>query len=350
MLPEPMRARSIPALIVLAFVASAALALAQEPPDPGRLRAAAEDFDEGARLFKLKQFEEAAERFESADRLAPSAAPLGNAIRARRAAKQNARAATLSALALARYPEDKAIEELATKTIHELEKQLHRAEVSCRPGCTLLLDNKIAASDSVSSFSLFVEPGPHALVAGWSGGRARTAKFEAKKGVSEPISFEAPPLPAASASGPAATAAPTTTAALPPPGPSASAPGASTGGLPPWVFLVGAGATVVVGGLAIWSGVDTQSNPGPDNVRLACAGKTRDCDLFQQGLAHERRTNVLLVTTGVLGVATGVVGGLFTDWKGGGKGGGEARGPGVRSVGASIDAQRGMSFGLGGVF
>jgi hypothetical protein len=348
MLPEPMRARPIPALIVLAFVASAALALAEEPPpDPGRLRAAAEDFDEGARLFKNKQFEEAAERFESADRLAPSAAPLGNAIRARRAAKQNARAATLSALALARYPDDKAMEELGTKTIRELEKQLHRAEVSCRPGCTLLLDGKIAASDSVTAFSLFVEPGPHSLVAGWSGGRAKTERFEAKKGISEPIAFEAPPAPepSASAAGPASAAPPGSA----PPIASTGEPGAS-GGLPPWVFFVGAGATVVVGGLAIWSGIDTQSNPGPDNVRLACAGKTRDCDLFQQGLAHERRTDGLLIATGVLGVATGLVGGFFTDWKGGGKGGSEARGPGIRSVGASIDAQRGMSFGLGGVF
>jgi hypothetical protein len=83
------------------------------------------------------------------------------------------------------------------------------------------------------------------------------------------------------------------------------------------VFWVGAGLTAVAGGTTIWSGLDTLSNPGKDRVKNECKTGDTDCPAYQEGLAHQRRTNVLIGVTAGLGVATAVVGLLATDWSGG---------------------------------
>lgn len=280
---------------------------AQEP-DPQQLRKAADAFDEGTRAFKSGRFEEAADLFETADRLAPNASALGNAIRARRSAKQGAKAATLAATALARFPDDAPLRDLAQGVLKANERLYFRVKVSCQPACSLVVDEKVFGSQSQLSAVIFLDPGEHTIKAGWSQGRTRTASIQAQKGGSDAVSLEAPPLPPP----PASSSAPP-----PPPPPASSAPvvePAPSTGLSPWFFIAGVGATVVVGGLATWSGLDTLSNPGPDRVRDACAGKSRDCPLFKEGLDKERRTNTLLVVTGVVGVATGVVA-YFTDWK-----------------------------------
>jgi hypothetical protein len=78
---------------------------------------------------------------------------------------------------------------------------------------------------------------------------------------------------------------------------------------------VGAAAFVGLGIATIWSGIDTQKNPGPDAVRAACQGKGTSCPEYQLGLAHQTRTNVLVGVTAVTGAAT-VVLGIFTNWRG----------------------------------
>jgi hypothetical protein len=72
--------------------------------------------------------------------------------------------------------------------------------------------------------------------------------------------------------------------------------------------FVGAGATVVLGGLTIWSGLDTQAaredydqNPTPEGL--------------DEGRGKQRRTNLLLGVTAAVGVATGVIALWFTEWK-----------------------------------
>ena len=297
------RARSV----VMALVAGALVAAAvrAEEPDPQRLQKAADAFDEGARAFKSGRFEEAADLFETADRLAPNPAALNNAIRARRAAKQGAKAATLAAAALVRFPDEATLRDLAQSVLKANEKLYHRVKVSCQPACSLVIDDKVFGAEPLPTAVIFLEPGAHTVVAGWSEGRTRSASVQAQKSGSETLNFEAPPLP------PPPPPASSSEAPPPPPPPVVVPP--STG-LSPWFFLAGAGATLVAGGLATWSGLDTLSNPGPDRVRELCAGKSRSCPAFQEGLSKEQRTNTLLVVTGVVGVATGVVA-LFTDWK-----------------------------------
>jgi hypothetical protein len=88
--------------------------------------------------------------------------------------------------------------------------------------------------------------------------------------------------------------------------------------LNPLYFYIGAGATAVLGGVTIWSGIDTVNNPGKDRVRDTCQhGTQASCDsVFNQGKNAELRTNVLIGATSVVGVATAVIGIFFTDWKG----------------------------------
>jgi hypothetical protein len=64
----------------------------------------------------------------------------------------------------------------------------------------------------------------------------------------------------------------------------------------------------------IYSGVDTLENPGPDAVREACAGQGTSCALYQEALAKQTRTNILIgasVGAGVLSLATAV---FLTEW------------------------------------
>ena len=86
-------------------------------PSPERIKAAAEEFDRGRRADLAKDFEQAAQLFENAYRDAPSKETLRLAIRARRDAKQLARAATLAAMVQARYPDDAASMQYAKETL-----------------------------------------------------------------------------------------------------------------------------------------------------------------------------------------------------------------------------------------
>ncbi len=294
--------------LALALVATPLSARAEG--DPAKLQAAAEEFDEGTKAFKRKDYEEAAAHFEAADRYAPSPAALGNAIRARRSAKQHARAATLSQLALTRHPDEKGLADLARGIVAAHEKQLQRVDVSCKPACALVLDGKVASGE-VTSFVIFLDPGSHNLAAGWSADRSRTVRLEASKGGVDKVDLEAPPEPPKPAEAPAEPRVEPTAAPPPPPPP----PPAPTKPLDPWVTYAGAGATAVLLGASIWSGLDTKSSPGTQKVRDACGNRRPDCDsLYDQGKSKELRTNVLFGVTALVGVATGVAAAGFTNW------------------------------------
>lgn len=321
------------AALTAAVLLSASIAAADPAaPDPAKIQAASEAFDEGSKAFKARDYDAAALAFEAADRAAPSPAALANAIRARKLGKQLARAATLAAAAMARYPSEKEIQDISEGLLQTADKQLHRVTVSCKPDCSLLIDGKVATGEPVSVFVAYVDPGSHSFVAGWSGDRKKTAPITATAGGIESLDLVAPELPktapAASSAGdkgtpPAAGSVDSGTKTAPGPAASAGGEGAirppevAKGGLPPWVVFLGGGATVILGGVATWSGLDTQQNPGPDAVRAACAGQPSDCPLYQKGLDKERRTNILFGATAGAAVVTGVVAIFFTDWSGG---------------------------------
>lgn len=78
--------------------------------------------------------------------------------------------------------------------------------------------------------------------------------------------------------------------------------------MPLWVTLGAAGATAAVGGVLIWSGIDTldgvpdyEMNPTPEKLA--------------DGQAREERTNWLIGATSALAVTTALLA-IFTDWSG----------------------------------
>jgi len=290
----------------------------REAPDAERLKTAADEYDAGRRAFKLRDFEKAAIHFENADRDAPSAEALLGAMRARAEAQQKARAATLAALGLSRHPDDKAIGELAKQIIAAAQPLFHKAVVNCSPACTVVVDNKVMPFAEGTTAVLYVEPGAHTIIAGWSGKRRSAKELTAVAGGQTQLSFS-PPVEKTDVEASATAQARVDAASRPEvdedtSGTQAPESAAKKGGLPPAVFFAGLGVTVVLGGATILSGIDTQKNPGPDRVRSECSDT--NCELYQDGLSKQRRTNALLVATGVTGLATAVIGLFLTDFGG----------------------------------
>jgi ABC-type Fe3+ transport system permease subunit len=83
----------------------------------------------------------------------------------------------------------------------------------------------------------------------------------------------------------------------------------ASGGLSPAWFWIGVAATALAGGATVLSALDTASKN--DDF----AADRSNVDASNAGRAAERRTVLLGVTSGVLAVATGVVGAFFVTWK-----------------------------------
>jgi tetratricopeptide (TPR) repeat protein len=132
--------------------------------------------------------------------------------------------------------------------------------------------------------------------------------------------IELAPLPQqlmAAAVAPPAVAEPTPLPeqALAPARPAAAA--ARSRGLPPWVFIGGAGASVALGGLSVWSGLNTRAHDDA-YVDYAASPRAVPADAkraYDRAYSAQTRTNVLLASTLVVAAASGLIGLVFTDWQ-----------------------------------
>jgi len=297
-------------LSLVAMMSWSAMAMAAAP-DAERLKTAAEEFDAGRRAFKIRDFENSAAHFENADRDAPSPEALQSAMRAWKEGNQPARAATLAALGLSRYPEPGLFSNYARQLLASVEKSLNKVSIACTPECSVIVDNKVMPFAESSASVFYVEAGPHTVVAGWPDNRHQSQQVTGAPGGSTNLAFEAPPV----AEKPPPAIVATTTGAEPA---ADVAPPETSKPLPPYVFFVGAGVTAVLGGVTIWSGIDTINNPGKDAIARNCAppNNNTSCPEYQLGIQHQTRTNVLIAATGVAGLATAALGVFFTDWAG----------------------------------
>jgi hypothetical protein len=323
-----MRSRFLVAAFAL-LLSGTSLAQSSGGPSAEDVKKAGDEFDLGKRSYKSKNWVEAAEHFEAADSLAPSAVALEWAMKARDKADQDDRAATLASIIMTRYPDQSKNAEALVKRTRQ---KLGEVKVHCEPACGLVIGTKLVPGGPATDRTLFLTPGPAELRASWSGGRSKSAPVQPAKGSSVEVSFTAPPEDKTPATEPAATGA----GAVATGGSNAASNGSSgsssssskppeedkqkldTGsGLPPAVFFIGAGLSVIAGGVTVWSGLDAQNNPGKDKVREDCAGLGEDCPTYQDGLDRQRRTNILLGVTGGLSLTTIVIGAFFTNWSGG---------------------------------
>ena len=315
--------RGLAIALVGTLVTSTSFAYAEEPPSADRLKSAADEYDRGRRAFLADDFDGAAVHFESAFRDAPRAETIRLAIRARRKAKQLARAATLAAVAQQKYPGDPPTAQLAKETLDEAGPALQEYLVDCNADCAIAADGRVVSQSDAQKHRIYLEPGPHELGVSFKlGGVAK--HIDAKKGGRETLAFEAPPPPKVE---------PVVVPITAPVG-REKPPPASTKPLPPIVFFIAAGVTVAVGAATVVSGIDAKNNPGVDAVRRDCAGKDESCRTYQDGRSAQTRTNVLLGVTIGAAVITGVVGVFFTQWSSSPVSVGGAPIPGGGTVGA----------------
>lgn len=280
-------------------------ALAESQPTPTQIREAAEAFDRGREAYKAEDYVTAAEQFERADAKAGSPIALEYAIRSRDRALQLDRAATLAALVAKRYPENVALQKLASDVEARAKGSLYELSVQCGEPCDLAVDDKIVPGVAEQSRTVFLQPGHHSVRAGFGNDVGGSEEIDATSGGKGEVSFERP-----------APAAPPPPASVTPAPVVAEKPQEQRSGWSPAVFWIGAGVTGALGIASIWSGVDTLNNPGKDSIKENCVGLGEACPEYQDGLSHQRRTNVLLGATAGVGVATILIGALATDWGG----------------------------------
>lgn len=279
------------------------------------VQAAAAAFAEGQRAQLRGDHARAAELFEVADRAAPSPQALRSAIRNHRRADEPARAATLAARALTRYPDDEETTALARDVLEATRGDLGHLVVRCAPACSVALGGRAASAEPRTRLELYLVPGEPELVASWPDRPELRRTLRVEAGSDQELALE-PPAPEAEEPGgePALAVeepgpAPVDAAGAGPVDP-ATGDGAEAGGggVHPAFFAVGVGLTAVGAGLAVWSGVDTL-----DARDAYEANPTREG--YEDGLAREWRTNGFLIGTAAVGIAT-VVLAIFTDWGG----------------------------------
>jgi hypothetical protein len=281
--------------------------MAQEKStDPEAIIDAAREFEEGRRAYRAADYSAAAAHFEAAHRVAPRADALRNAILARQKDKDLARAATLVAVGITRYPEDTGLAHMAKQLLPPAEKRLFRVDLSCGVPCTIVADKKLAPWPDTSEAVLFFEPGTHEIAVTW-GRKSRTTTVEATAGGRDAVKLTPPEdKPPPKEPDPP----PEVEEGKPP------EPPAPSWKLPTTAFYAFGATTLVFGGLTTYSAIAMRSDPGKDKVRADCAGRDRSCQTYQQALSAQRRTNVLLGVTVGAAVVTGLVGAFLTDWSG----------------------------------
>jgi hypothetical protein len=291
---RPVPRRSSLALVVFALALTVpGPAMAQDSKTE-----AAQKFKEGEKAFKRHQYAVAAKAFEEAHAIAPHPAALFNAATAHQKAGQLVRAANLCARYLRDAPDDDSRREKANALIAELTPMLGRIQILDRGAKNVELDGK----PIVVEIS-YVDPGDH-TVNGEFGGKTVQRKLTVVAGSLVKVALEPPKSERVELEEEGGTEAPPPNAA--------DTTKRDDKALSPTWFYVGIGLTAVVGGVTLWSGLDT--NRARDEFETDPSQSALD-----DGQAKQSRTNLLLGATAVAGVGTAVIGLFFTNWKGSSK-------------------------------
>ncbi len=295
-----MRPAILAALLALSACGTAAAfampahAAPEQKPDKATIAKAAKKFRAGERAFHRHSYAAAAKDFEDAYAIAPHPAALFNAAEAHEKAGELTKAANLCARYLHDAPDKDKRRSKANKMIADLTPKLGRVDIDANGAEDVQLDGNVPDLEVT-----FVDPGDH-VVSGSFDGKHVERQISVVAGSLEHVRLEPPAPPPEQKSD--------TAVATPDQGPHDH--GATRhGGLPPVVVYVGAGATAVLAGVTIWSGLDTNKARSDFNAHPTQQG-------LDAGKGKQTRTNILLGATAVVGVATAAIGIFATDWKG----------------------------------
>lgn len=283
-------------LLLAALLASMSLAAATAHAD---VSAAARAFSEGQAAQLDGKFERAADAFELAYSIQPTKEALRSAARMRMQAGHQARAANHAALLLAEYSDDPASVTLAEAILREAEPSLCRLAVACEaPGCSLSTGGRALSMSAAEEHVVYVSPGELELVISF-GAQQVTRQLQAQAGARVELRVDAPP-PAPS---------PTERAAEDRAPAPRQVESSRSRGWPRLVVYAGAGLTAALGGVTLWSGLDTQS-AHDDYVKAPTS------EGWDDGRQKQLRTNILLGATAAAALATAAIAVFHTDWGG----------------------------------
>jgi hypothetical protein len=244
---------------------------------------------------------QAADLYELADSLAPSAAALRNAARARLAAKHEAMAATLAAELLRRYPSDHEAREVAEAILSSLSPRLAQLEITCSEPCTLTLDARAINGKAATHHTFFAQPGARTVGASFDGGRNASKQISADAGQTTALSLDAPPMPAKVEGAPVAVSAQ-----------AAARTEDSHGVGRKWILVTGI-LTAGLGAGAIAEGVSTLDERDQIKSAVAAGDNATATSLYNDAKSTQLRTNIFIGATAAAGLAT-VVLAFVTNW------------------------------------
>jgi hypothetical protein len=270
--------------------------------------ARADDVNGAARAFSQAQEAvlagdnaRAADLYELADELAPSAPALRNAARARLAAGHDAMAATLAAELLRRYPSDKESRDVAEAILSKLSPTLTQFDINCDEPCTITLEGKAASSKQRTHHQFFAQPGGRTVGATFNDGRQTTKQVTTLAGKTTTLSLDAPPKVVKSDAG-AVTSTKTDTVAT------------SHGISRKWFI----GTAILTAGFGVAAGLQGMATLDTRDQIKAAVNAHDDAhamDLYNEGRDEQLRTNIFLGGAAAAGVAT-IVLAFVTDWSG----------------------------------
>jgi len=286
-------------------------ASAQTPAEKARAK---EAYDRGVEAHKRGDLQRAAEEFAKADAIAPSNVALQAALDAAVEADDPALGSELVERSGRAQPAG-ALAASVDAARKKFTGRAGRVRVTCPPGSTCLAT--IDGATAPVGKPAWTRAGQHSVVVQIDG-ESQTKLVDVKADqVTEvaPTKAAAAAPPAAATVAPPAPAAPPTGTAAPEPAPREQA---ASHGLPPFVFFIGVGATVLAGGGAAVMGLVTKG-AHDDFVAAGCDRADADgcADKKNSGETSQLVSNVALGATAVFGVATIIIGAAFTDWKGG---------------------------------
>jgi tetratricopeptide (TPR) repeat protein len=292
---EHRRWMTLLAFAMCLFFSAVAAANADAPGAPSvsveQRAKAAEAYDQGTSAYLTGRYELAAHWFERAYRLVPTSTALLQAVRAHYKAGNSIRAANLALQLRDEYPNDEPSREVAESIIASMKSTSVLVKSNCEKQCTLELDGAL-----IQHPTFFVTPDvEHSLKAAFDNGETSTY-VQGAAGDVKNVAI-APPAP-------------------PPPPP-----------VPRWAFFSSLGATVALGAVTVWSGIDanngvsayesaarTANSPGI-NGGGSPTPEQQAQSLLDEGQRKERRTNILIGVTAGMAATTAVLG-VFTNWKG----------------------------------
>lgn len=272
---------------------------------------AAKAFSQAQEAMLAGDAARAAEMYELADDLSPSAPALRNAARARLQAGHEAMAATNAAELLQRYSNDKESREVAEAILGQLSAKLVALDVTCSEACTVALEGNATATKPKVHHVFYAKPGARTVVASFGDKRQAQKQITAIAGKTVQISLDAP----AKQPEPEAKPAPAMVSSRPEPQrPVASDPPATHGLGKTWLF-VGIGATVALGAITTYEGLNVLDTRDQINSATAMGDMAKAQSLYNSGRDQQLATNILIGATAAAGVTT-IVLAAFTNWSG----------------------------------